>query len=110
LSVMRDRILCNASMSCVEAPNFSRLTSNTPEAVCSTSGRSRPRRFLPKAGRPRPKGCQVLALEVGLSPRPWWLLTLLIASLPCGLGFFHEVGAKLLVEIGPEGDADTTTP
>jgi hypothetical protein len=23
--------------------------------------------------------------------------------LPCGLGFFHEVGAKLLVEIGPEG-------
>jgi hypothetical protein len=30
--------------------------------------------------------------------------------LPCGLGFFHEVGAKLLVEIGPRVDADTTAP
>jgi hypothetical protein len=39
---------------------------------------------------------------VGLTPEPWWLRRLLIASLPCGLRFFHEVGAKLLVEIGPE--------
>jgi hypothetical protein len=38
LSVMRARILRSASMSYVEAPSPSRLTSNTPEAVCSTSG------------------------------------------------------------------------
>jgi hypothetical protein len=38
LPVMRARILCSASMSCVEALSPSRLTSNTPEAVCSTSG------------------------------------------------------------------------
>jgi hypothetical protein len=38
LSVMRARILRRASMSCVEAPRPSRLTSNIPEAVCSTSG------------------------------------------------------------------------
>jgi hypothetical protein len=47
-------------------------------------------------------------LGVALSPRPWWLRPLLIASLPCGLGFFHEVGAKLLVKLGPKVDADTT--
>jgi hypothetical protein len=35
---MRDRILRSASMSCAEAPSPSRLTSNTPEAVCLTSG------------------------------------------------------------------------
>jgi hypothetical protein len=34
----------------------------------------------------------------------------LIASLPCGLGFFHEVGAKLLVEIGPEGGRQHNSP
>jgi hypothetical protein len=38
-----------------------------------------------------------------LTPEPCWLRCLLIASLPCGLGFFHEVGAKQLVEIGAEG-------
>jgi hypothetical protein len=38
LPVMRARILRRASMSCVEAPSPSRLTSNIPEAVCSTSG------------------------------------------------------------------------
>jgi hypothetical protein len=35
---MRARILRNASMSCTEALRPSWLTSNTPEAVCSTSG------------------------------------------------------------------------
>jgi hypothetical protein len=38
LPVLRARILRNASMSCAEALSPSRLTSNTPEAVCSTSG------------------------------------------------------------------------
>jgi hypothetical protein len=38
LPAMRARILRSASMSCAEAPNPSRLTSNTPEAVSSTSG------------------------------------------------------------------------
>jgi hypothetical protein len=38
LPVMRARILRSASMSCAEAPSPSRLTSNTPEAVCLTSG------------------------------------------------------------------------
>jgi hypothetical protein len=31
-------------------------------------------------------------------------------SWPCGLEFFHEVGAKLLVEIGPEGWTPTQQP
>jgi hypothetical protein len=35
---------------------------------------------------------------------------MLITSLPCGLGFFHEVGAKLLVEIGPEGGRRHNSP
>jgi hypothetical protein len=30
--------------------------------------------------------------------------------LPCGPGFFHEVGAKLLVEIGPEGGRRHNSP
>jgi hypothetical protein len=38
LARMRACILRSASMSCVEALSPSRLTSNTPEAVCSTSG------------------------------------------------------------------------
>jgi hypothetical protein len=38
LPAMRARILQRASMSCAEAPSPSRLTSNIPEAVCSTSG------------------------------------------------------------------------
>jgi hypothetical protein len=38
LLVMRACVLRSASMSCTEAPSPSRLTSNTPEAVCSTSG------------------------------------------------------------------------
>jgi hypothetical protein len=38
LPAMRARILRRASMSCAEAPSPSRLTSNIPEAVCSTSG------------------------------------------------------------------------
>jgi hypothetical protein len=38
LPVMRACILHSASMSCAEAPSPSRLTSNTPEAVCSFSG------------------------------------------------------------------------
>jgi hypothetical protein len=50
----------------------------------------------------------VLAVE--LTPEPWWLRRLLIASLPCGLGFFHEVGAKLLVEIEPEGGRRHNSP
>jgi hypothetical protein len=40
----------------------------------------------------------------------WWLWPLLNASLPCGLGFFHDVGAKLLVEIGPEGGLRHNSP
>jgi hypothetical protein len=38
LHAMRAWILQRASMSCAEAPSPSRLTSNIPEAVCSTSG------------------------------------------------------------------------
>jgi hypothetical protein len=38
LPAMRACILRSASMSCAEAPSPWRLTSNTPEAVCSTSG------------------------------------------------------------------------
>jgi hypothetical protein len=49
-------------------------------------------------------------LEVELMPEPWWLLRLLTVSLPCGLGFFHEVGAKLLVGIGPEGGRRHNSP
>jgi hypothetical protein len=45
-----------------------------------------------------------------LLPGSWWLRPLLIAFLPCGLGFFHEVGAKLLVEIGPEGGRRHNNP
>jgi hypothetical protein len=45
-----------------------------------------------------------------LSPGPWWLRPLLIASLPCGLRFFHEVGTKLLVGIGPEGGCRHNSP
>jgi hypothetical protein len=43
-------------------------------------------------------------------PEPWWLRPLLIVSLPCGLRFFHEVGTKLLVEIGPEGGLRHNSP
>jgi hypothetical protein len=50
----------------------------------------------------------VLAEE--LTHEPWWLRRLLIASSPCGPGFFHEVGAKLLVEIGPEGGRRHNSP
>jgi hypothetical protein len=35
---------------------------------------------------------------------------LLNVSLPCGLGFFHEVGAKLLVEVKPEGGLRHNSP
>jgi hypothetical protein len=103
LPVMRACILCSASISCVEASSPSRLTSNTSDAVYSTSGVLRQRRFPPKAEPLRPKGWRLPTLEEGSVPGPWWLQPLLNASLPCGLGFFHEVGAKLLVEIGPEG-------
>jgi hypothetical protein len=41
---------------------------------------------------------------------PWWLRRLPIASSPCSLGFFHEVGAKLLVEMGPEGGRRHNSP
>jgi hypothetical protein len=46
----------------------------------------------------------------GLTPEPWWLWRLPITFLPCGHGFFHEVGAKLLVEIGPEGGRRHNSP
>jgi hypothetical protein len=49
-------------------------------------------------------------LAEGLTPEPWWLRRLPIGSSPCGLGFFHEVGAKLLVEIGPEGGRRHNSP
>jgi hypothetical protein len=55
-------------------------------------------------------GWQVPVLAVELTPKPWWLRRLLIASSPCGLGFFHEVGAKLLVEIRPEGGRRHNNP
>jgi hypothetical protein len=108
--VMRARILRSASMSCAEAPSPLRPTLNTPKRCARPPGRSRRRRFPPKAGRPSPKGWRILVLAVGLTPGPWWLRPLLIVSLPFGLGFFHEVGAKLLVEIGPKDDADTIAP
>jgi hypothetical protein len=43
-------------------------------------------------------------------PEPWWLRRLPIGSSPCGLGIFHEVGAKLLVGIGPEGGRRHNSP
>jgi hypothetical protein len=46
----------------------------------------------------------------GLTPEPWWLRRLPNGSSPCGLGFFHEVGTKLLVEIRPEGRTPTQQP
>jgi hypothetical protein len=46
----------------------------------------------------------------GSTPEPLWLRRLPNGSLPCGLGFFHEVGAKLLVGIGPEGWTPTQQP
>jgi hypothetical protein len=46
----------------------------------------------------------------GSTPEPLWLRRLPNGSLPCGLGFFHEVDAKLLVEIGPEGWTPTQQP
>jgi hypothetical protein len=49
-------------------------------------------------------------LAKGLTPEQWWLRCLLIASNPCGPGFFHEVGTKLLVEIGPEGGCRHNSP
>jgi hypothetical protein len=49
-------------------------------------------------------------LAEGLTPEPWWLRRLPIGSSPCGLGIFHEVGAKLLVGIKPEGGRRHNSP
>jgi hypothetical protein len=49
-------------------------------------------------------------LAEGLTPKPWWLRRLPIASFPCSPRFFHEVGDKLLVEIGPEGGRRHNSP
>jgi hypothetical protein len=49
-------------------------------------------------------------LAEGLTPESWWLQHLPIASSPCGPGFFHEVAAKLLVEIGPKGGRRHNSP
>jgi hypothetical protein len=97
-------------MSCAEAPSPSRLTSNIPEAVCSTSGALGPAPVPPKAGWPKPTGWRVPVLAEGLTPEPWWLRLLPIGSSPCSLGIFHEVGAKLLVGIGPEGGRRHNSP
>jgi hypothetical protein len=92
-------------------PRAPRGSLRTPSKRCARpSGRSRRRRFPPKAGRWRPKGWRVPALGVGLSPGPWWLRPLPNVSLTFGLGFFHEVGAKLLVEIRPEGGHRHNSP
>jgi hypothetical protein len=50
LPATRARILRSALMSCAEAPSPTRLTLNTPEAVCSTSGTFAPAPF-PAEGR-----------------------------------------------------------
>jgi hypothetical protein len=78
--------------------------------VSSTSGTFTPAPVPAKGGRPKPKGWRVPVLAVGLTPEPWWLRRLPNASSPCGLGFFHEVGAKLLEEIGPEGGRRHNSP
>jgi hypothetical protein len=44
------------------------------------------------------------------TPEPLRLRRRPNVSWPCGLEFFHEVGAKLLVEIGPEGWTPTQQP
>jgi hypothetical protein len=49
-------------------------------------------------------------LAEGLTPEPWWLQRLPIASSPCSQGFFHEVDAKLLAEIVPEGGRRHNSP
>jgi hypothetical protein len=46
----------------------------------------------------------------GSPPEPLRLRSLPNVSWPCGLEFFHEVGPKLLVEIGPEGWTPTQQP
>jgi hypothetical protein len=99
-------LLCLAPK--LQAPRGSLRT--PPKRCARLPGRSRPRQFPPKAGRSRPKGWRVLALGVGLSLGPRWIRPLLNVSLPFGLGFFHEVGAKLLVEIGPEGGHRHNSP
>jgi hypothetical protein len=101
LPAMRARILQRASMSCTEAPSPSRLTSNIPEAVCSTSGALGPAPVPAEGWMADADGLAGSDASGGLTPEPWWLRRLPIASSSCGLGFFHEVGAKLLVEIGP---------
>jgi hypothetical protein len=97
-------------MSCAEAPNPSRLTSNIPEAVCSTSGALGPAPVPAEAGWLKLTGWRVPVLAEGLTPEPWWLRCLPIGSSQCGLGIFHEVGAKLLVGIGPDGGRRHNSP
>jgi hypothetical protein len=46
----------------------------------------------------------------GSPPEPLRFRRLPNVSWPCGLELFHEVGAKLLVEIGPEGWTPTQQP
>jgi hypothetical protein len=46
----------------------------------------------------------------GSPPEPLRLPRLPNVSWPCGLEFCHEVGAKLLVEIGLEGWTPTQQP
>jgi hypothetical protein len=97
-------------MSCAEAPSPSRLTLNIPEAVCSTSGALGPAPVPPKAGRPKEMGWRAPTRVEGSTPEPLQLRRLPNVYWPCGLEFFHEVGAKLLVEIGPEGWTPTQQP
>jgi hypothetical protein len=113
LPAMRARILRRASMSCAEAPSPSRLTSNIREAVCSTSGALGPAPVPAEGWMAEADGLAGSGAsegEGGLTPEPWWLRHLPIGSSPCGLGFFHEVGAKLLVEVGPEGGRRHSNP
>jgi hypothetical protein len=97
-------------MSCAEAPNPSRLTSNIPEAVCSTSGALGPAPVPAEGWMPKPMGWRVPVLAEGLTPELWWLRRLPNGSSACGIGFFHEVGAKMLVGIGPEGGRRHNSP
>jgi hypothetical protein len=97
-------------MSCAEAPSPSRLTSNTPEVVCSTSGTLGPAPVPTEGWMAETEGLAGSELAEGLTSESWWLQRLPIASSPCGPGFFHEVGAKLLVEIRPKGGRRHNSP
>jgi hypothetical protein len=75
---------------------------NTPEVVCSTSGTLAPAPLPAEGWAAKAEGLAGSGAGGGVDAWAAVASTLLIVSLPFGFGFFHEVGAELLVKIGPE--------